>query len=536
MKRIRGTVVDVWEEDIYPGEVYVRGGRVVKVQRGEGGGRYLLPALVDAHIHIESSMLIPSRFASLSLPHGTVALVADPHEIANVLGLPGVLWMMMDSSATPQKVFFTAPPCVPASAHESSGAVLTPEDIKELLSDPRVVALGEVMDVKGVLEGTPELMEKIRLAKKAGKPVDGHAPGLTGEALRRYFSLGISSDHECTTFEEVKERAAMGVLLLLRGGSASKSLDLLSAGGRRALCTDDLSAPDLSRGHMDRLLKEAVEWGADPLEAVEMASRIPAEHYRLPVGLLRPADPADVVVVRDLKDFEVEAVFVDGRVVARGGEALFELPPYLPANNFYAAPFPTTEFIHPVRGPAEVRVIRMRPDNLYTDEMSVELKEGQSLPDPSRDILLALCMDRYGTGKYSTAPLKGTGLKEGAVALTISHDSHNIIALGADLNDLAAALRRVIEMKGGVAISRGGRVLSLRLEVAGLMTGEEPHLVAERIREMERELKDMGMMLTSPLSQLSFLSLTVIPKLRLTPAGVFDVERGAYVEAVRTSL
>ena len=529
--RLRGEVVDVVRGEVYPGEVRVEGGRiagVVELERGEG--RYILPGLVDAHIHIESSMLVPSRFAEAAVPHGTVGVVADPHEIANVMGMEGVRYMLRDASKVPLKYRFTAPSCVPATEFETSGARLGVREVEELLRMREVVALGELMDFVGVLERRREVMEKIEAARRLGKPVDGHAPGLRGEALRRYVEAGITTDHECTSAEEAEEKAEAGMRVMLREGSAARNLGELAGvarpGRRCFLVSDDLEAGELvERGHVNRLLRRAVEEGIDEVEAVRMASLYPVEHYSLDVGLLREGDPADVVVVDNLRSFRCTACYIDGRLVAEHGRALFRAAPEPCRGSVRAEPRKAEHFRVEVRG--RVRVITVREGDITTGEEVVEV---ESIPAPEADVLKLVVVERYGGGRLGVGAVRGFGLERGAIASSIAHDSHNIIGVGAENEALARAVNEVIGMQGGIAVTDGERVVSLPLPVAGLMSTCTAVEVAERLREVHAFARRLGCRLRSPLVSLSFLALPVIPRLRLTDRGLFDAERFEFTE------
>lgn len=531
---LRGNVVDVERGEVYPGEVAVEAGRIKEVRRCRGSfSRYLLPALVDAHIHIESSMLTPSRFAEVAVAQGTVAVVADPHEIANVLGTAGVEYMLRDASQVPLKFYFTAPSCVPAAPFESAGARLGAEEVAALLARDEVVALGEVMNFPGVVAGEPEVMAKIEAAKRLGKPVDGHCPGLRGEALRRYVEAGITTEHECTSLEEAVEKAGLGMKIMLREGSSAKNLKALAQfRGEAFLVSDDLHAGDLLRGHVNHLLRRAVEEGIDELEAVRMVSLYPAQHYRLDVGLLRPGDPADVVIVSDLRSFSCVECYIDGTLVARNGRALFEASPPEGENTVRASPKSPEDFrVRASKAGPRVRVIVLIPGEIVTGEEVVELPGREIEAVPERDILKLAVVERYGSERMGIALVKGLGMRRGAIASSIAHDSHNIIAAGASDRDLAVAVNCVIRMQGGIAVVAGGEVLaSLALPVAGLMSPLPAVEVASRLERVNASAKELGCRLEAPVMALSFLALPVIPKLKLTSQGLFDAERFEFVE------
>jgi len=526
--------VDVERGEVYPGEVVFEAGRIKEVRRRRASySRYLLPALVDAHIHIESSMLTPSRFAEVAVAHGTVAVVADPHEIANVLGVAGVEYMLRDASQVPLKFYFTAPSCVPAAPFESAGARLGAEEVAALLARDEVVALGEVMNFPGVVAGEPEVMAKLSAARRLGKPIDGHCPGLRGEALRRYVEAGISTEHECTSLEEAEEKAELGMKIMLREGSSARNLKALARfRGEAFLVSDDLHASDLLRGHVNRLLRRAVEEGIDELEAVRMVSLYPARHYRLNVGLLRPGDPADVVVVSDLRSFSCEECYIEGKLVARRGRTLFEASPPEGENTVRASLKSPEDFrVRAKKARPKVRVMVLIPGEIVTREEVVELPGREIEAVPERDILKLAVVERYGGERVGVALVKGFGMRRGAIAASIAHDSHNIIAVGAGDEELAEAVNQVIRMHGGIAVVAGGEVrASLALPIAGLMSPLSAGEVAAALERVNSAARELGCSLEAPVMALSFLALPVIPKLKLTPRGLFDAERFEFVE------
>ncbi len=529
---LRGNIVDVEKGEIYPGEVVFEGGVVREVREAKGDfSCYILPGLIDAHIHIESSLLVPSRFAEAAVAHGTVAVVADPHEIANVLGIAGIDYMIHDSKRVPLKFYFTAPSCVPATPFETSGAKLGAEEVASLLAREEIVALGEVMNYPGVASRNPGAMAKIEAARRLGKPVDGHCPGLRGEALRSYVSAGISTDHECTTLEEAEEKSKLGMKIMIREGSTAKNLRALARlKGEAFLVSDDIHAEDLLRGHVNHLLKRAVEEGIDEIEAIRRVSLYPANHYRLDVGMLREGDPADMVVVQDLKDFSCLECYIDGVKVAAWGKSLFRASP-LKGENTVKASFKKPEHFKIHTEKSKVRVIKLVPGELITEVEIVEVPPGEIKPMPERDILKLAVVERYGGNRIATALIRGFGLKKGALASSIAHDSHNIIAVGAEDSDLAEAVNQVIRMHGGITVVAGGEVLaSLSLPIAGLMSLEPAQKVAEAMHKLNQAARSLGCNLEAPFMALSFLALPVIPKLKLTDRGLFDVERFEFVE------
>ncbi len=527
---IEGNVVDVATGRIFPGRIAHRNGRITKVERVDGTySGFLLPGFLDAHIHIDSSLLCPSRFAEAVVPHGTTAVITDPHEIANVCGLAGISWMRADAATVPLRVFFTVPSCVPATRFESAGASLGPGDVETLLRENDVVALGEVMDYAGAVGGDPVVREKIRAAKRAGKPIDGHCPRLSGKELRAYAALGISTDHECTSAEEALEKHSLGMRILVREGSAAKNLASLSSFAKDHeffLVSDDMQAVDLALGHLDRSLARAVSLGFDPIHAVRSVTIAPARHYGLPLGAIAAGRMADIVKVRDLSGFAVEEVYIGGSPAATNGKPLFSSNP---------APFPAA-FPVPFRNPADfavpspslraaVRVIDLIPDEIVTGSGTalLETEGGRVRSDPRGDILHVSVVNRYRDGPVATAFVRGFGLTNGAMASSVSHDSHNVVVVGADAEDMAAAANAVIRNSGGLCFAAGGTSRILPLEVAGLMSTATPEEVCARLSLLHAKIREAGCRVSRPFMAMSFLTLLVVPDLKIGSGGLFDV-------------
>ena len=536
---IEGNVVDVLSGEIFPGKVFHENGVITGVAPSAGTrSGYLLPGFLDAHIHIDSSLLCPSRFAEAVVPHGTTAVVTDPHEIANVLGTGGIAYMRRDAATAPLRVFFTAPSCVPATAFETSGAFLGPSEVADLLAQEDVVALGEVMNFRGAIEGDPGVAAKIRAAKRAGKPVDGHCPMLTGEDLRKYAALGISTDHECTSAQEALEKHRLGLTIMVREGSAAKNLAALAPFAREhdfLLVSDDRIAGDLVEGHADANLARAVSLGIDPLHAVRSVTIRPSAHYRLPLGAIAPGRMADLVRVRDLAGFSVEEVYIGGRLVAKEGRPLFSSAPApLPA------PFPVPErrsadFSVPAAGrSAAVRVIRLIRDEIVTGSETAVLRTagGRVVPDPRRDVLLVSVVNRYREEKVASGFVRGFGLRKGAIASSIAHDSHNVIVVGTGEEGMAEAANAIIRNAGGLCFAGDGSPLLLPLPVGGLMSTAAPREVADVLSRLCARAQEAGCLPDRPFLTMSFLSLLVIPSLKIGDRGLFDVEKFRFVDPV----
>ncbi|RMG41464.1 MAG: adenine deaminase [Candidatus Dadabacteria bacterium] len=533
---IEGQIVDPLAGRIFSGRVYVESGRIKRVSECKTESRkYITPGLVDAHVHVESSMLVPTEFARLAVIHGTVATVSDPHEIANVLGLAGVEFMLENARRTLFKFAFGAPSCVPATPFETSGAILDSADVRSLLERDDIYYLSEMMNYPGVLSGDPEVMAKIRAARDVGKPVDGHAPGLTGDDVLKYAGAGISTDHECFTKEEALSKIKAGMKILIREGSAARNfsalIELLDEYPDSIMfCSDDKHPDDLIAGHINSLLARAVAAGRDPLVALKAATVNPVQHYRLPVGLLREGDPADFVVFSDLEKFQVEQTFIDGICVAECGKALLEPVQCQTPNVMACSPLNTAD----IKVSAEsgtLRAIEVIDGELITNEIKVPaaIVNGEAVSDSGRDLLKLVVINRYRQEKPAVAFVKNFGLKKGALASTVAHDCHNIIAVGTNDNDIVSAVNGLIESGGGVSAAEGNRLDHLALPVAGLMSAEDGHTVAELYKKLDARAKELGSTLRAPFMSLSFLALLVIPKLKLGDRGLFDGESFEFV-------
>lgn len=536
---LRGKIVEVRSGSIFPGMIEFEDGKISRITRTEDAPDllFVVPGLIDAHIHIESSHLCPSRFAEAVVPHGTTAVVTDPHEIANVFGMDGVRYMIRDSKIAPLRIFFTAPSCVPATAFETSGAVLAHEEVSEILSWPEVVALGEMMNYPGAVSGDEEVLLKIGAAKKIGKPVDGHAPMLSGEDLERYAGRGITTDHECTGEEEAEEKSAAGMIVQIRQGSASKNLPALAGFAKEhpfMLVSDDRSAHDLLRGHIDHTLREAVRLGIDPMNVLRAVTIRPAIHYDLPGGWFEKGRAADFVLFRDLEGFEVTETWIAGQRVAKDGKPLFDVNPErldrrLPRIAKSAAEFEIGSSGRRVNA----RAICAIEGEIVTESSSVQLdvKNGVIAPDVENDVLRLAVINRYGEAPVANSFVIGFGLREGAIASTVAHDSHNCIVVGVETETMAETANMSLE-HGGFSVSGDGRSSRLELPIAGLMTDRPAEEVAEATDRLLAHAREIGCRLSSPFMTLSFMSLLVIPKLKLGDRGLFDVERFQFVEPV----
>lgn len=530
---ISGNIVDLVENAIYPGIIEISEGVITRIKK-ESGKHYdtfITPGLVDSHVHIESSMMVPSEFARLAVRHGTVASISDPHEIANVLGVPGVDYMVQNGKLVPFKFYFGAPSSVPATPFESSGASIGTEDVKELLRRDDIKYLSEMMNFPGVLNNDPEVMAKIAAATKSGKPVDGHAPGLTGEALKKYFKAGITTDHETLAREEAQEKLALGMKLLIREGSAAKDFDtfigfLDTYPEQCMFCSDDKHPDDLVAGHINVLVQRALASGLDRMKVLRCASLTPVQHYGLDAGLLQEGDAADFLEVDNLSDFNVLRTFIDGQLVAERGEARFPMVAAGIVNNFKQRSVGAAELVVRDEG-NNLKVIEALDGQLYTGRSteSPKVMGGNVVSDLERDILKIAVINRYQEAPPAIGFIRGFGIKGGAIAASIAHDSHNVIAVGAGDEDICAAINAVMAQRGGICTVKGSQELVLPLPVAGLMSDLDGKEVAALYTRIDRSAKDLGSSLTAPFMTLSFMALPVIPRLKMTDRGLFDVDR-----------
>lgn len=536
--RHRGKIVDLHHRRIYPGFIEVKDGKIATVRedRSVTEESYLCPGFVDAHVHIESSMLTPPEFARIAVIHGTVATVSDPHEIANVLGTEGVRYMQRLAAETPCKIHFGIPSCVPATNFETAGATMGADAIGELCADPTLLYLSEMMNFPGVVHRDPEVMKKIELAKKHGKRIDGHAPGLRGEDLKAYVSAGIETDHECFQIDEAREKIGLGQKILIREGSAAKNFKelwpLLNEHPEKCmLCSDDKHPDDLLEGHINSLCARAVAKGVQIFDVLRAACLNPVEHYGLRSGLMRPGDPADFVRLHDLTGFKVEETWIDGKCVARGGKSLLPRTKSPRANKFHASPKKPEDFAVPA-GAGEIRVIEAVDGQIVTgaSEAAAAVQGGFAVADPSRDLLKIAVVNRYEDKPPAVAFVHGVGLKRGAIASSVAHDCHNIVAVGASDADLARAVNLIIASEGGISVAAsGGKEQVLPLPVAGLMSDGYAEDAAEGYAELTREAKELGSKLHAPFMTLSFLALLVIPALKLSDLGLFDGTKFSFV-------
>ena len=535
---VSGRLVDLHDRSVRPATVHVRDGGIHRIDPAtDVPDRTLLPGFVDAHVHVESAMVPPSEFARAAVVHGTVATVSDPHEIANVLGVDGVAYMIEDGKQVPFHFAFGAPSCVPATPFETAGAELGPDAVAALLDRPDVPYLSEMMNVPGAINRDPDVMAKIEAAQARGKPVDGHAPGLRGEGVEQYAAAGIETDHECVAIEEAREKLDAGLKIAIREGSAAKNFDELiplmeEVPDRLLFCSDDKHPDALVQGHIDALARRAIDRGYDRFDVLRAACVHPVEHYDLDVGLLREGDPADFIVVDDLDTLTVRRTYVEGRLVAEDGQTHIERVPSDTPNRFAAGPVAPEAFRVPAEGP-QVRVVTAVDNQLVTGEDIVDtpVADGRAVADPERDLLKLAVVNRYADADPAVAFIRGFGLDAGALASSVAHDSHNVVAVGTSDAALADAVNAVIEKEGGISAVGGGEEHVLPLPIAGLMSDRPVQDVARRYTRLSRFAQDeLGSPMDAPFMTLSFMALLVIPQLKLSDQGLFDGDAFAFVD------
>lgn len=535
---IQGQFIDIPNRQIYPVSVSVEKGKIAQIEKIEPNSElpFLMPGFIDAHVHVESSMLVPSEFARLAVVHGTVATVSDPHEIANVCGMAGVEYMIENGKQVPFKFYFGAPSCVPATPFETAGGEINGENIENLMSRPEIHYLAEMMNWPGTVNRDPVVMEKIRISQKYGKPIDGHAPGLKGDLAAKYISAGPSTDHECFTAGEAEDKLKLGMKISIREGSAAKNfealIDLIDAYPEMIMfCSDDKHPDNLAISHINELAARAIAKGKDLFDVLQAACLTPISHYSLKVGQVRVSDPADFILVKDLKDFEVIATYIDGEKVAENGKTLISSIKNEIINNFETSLKNPEDFRLKASG-AKVRVIEALDGQLITPEIQGEIlvKNGFAESNPDKDVLKITVVNRYQNTAPAVAFIKNVGLKAGAIASSVGHDSHNIIAVGIDDESICKAVNLIINAKGGVSAVSEGKEEILPLPVGGIMSDADGYEVAEAYTRIDRMAKEMGSKLNSPYMTLSFMALLVIPDLKLSDKGLFNGQKFEFTD------
>ena len=536
--KLSGQIFDIEERMVFPGIIEISDGKIVSIEKTSEpvDDQYILPGFVDAHVHIESSMLVPTEFARMAVVHGTVATVSDPHEIGNVLGLAGVEFMIENGKQSNFKFYFGAPSCVPATTFETAGAVIDPDDVEYLLKKDEIKYLAEMMNWPGVLFKDEVVMKKLALAKKYGKVIDGHAPGLQGEQARDYIAEGISTDHECFTEAEAKGKLELGMKVQIREGSAAKNYEALIGllpeyYENMMFCSDDKHPDSLEEGHLNQLVKRSLANGYDLFNILQMACINPVKHYKLDVGLLKKDDPADFIVIDNPKDFNILQTWINGEMVAENGESKLKYIPSEHPNNFNTS-LKTAEQFQVKNNTDKISVIEVLDGELITNRLDLNAKivDGLNVSDLDKDILKITVINRYQEAEPAVAFIKNFGLKKGAIASSVGHDSHNIICVGVDDESITKAVNLIIESKGGICGVYEDQQRIIPLPVAGLMTDADGYQVSKDYTALDQMVKrEMGSTLTSPFMSLSFMALLVIPALKLSDLGLFDGEKFEFV-------
>jgi len=529
--KITGQLVDIHNRDIYPATLTFLNGKISYVERIDSAPKiYILPGLTDAHIHIESSMVTPGAFAMTAVKHGTCNVICDPHEIANVLGMQGVEFMIKDAEKVPLNFFFGAPSCVPATVFESNGAIINHQMIGQLLRRTEIKYMSEMMNFPGVIYDDPEVLKKIACAKEVGKPIDGHAPGLRGESLKKYVAAGITTDHECSSIDEALEKISLGMKILIREGSAAKNLnalkDLFNSNPEMVmLCSDDLHPEMLQRRHINKLIGGLISEGFNVFDVIRSATINPSVHYGLAAGLLRKGDKADFILVDSLDKMNVIETWIKGEKVFSEGKILFGYNPPSAINSFNCRPLTESDILIKNRK-KEIRVIVANEGELFTGEAHYSSGESEFIaPDTTNDVLKIVVKDRYKDLPAAVGFIKGFGLKGGAFASSIAHDSHNIISVGTNDRDIVNSINEIVRMKGGLSVCSGDKIQSLRLDIGGIMTTRSCEAIAADYDSLNKLTESMGCSMKAPFMTLSFMALLVIPDLKIGDQGLFDVNK-----------
>jgi len=537
ISNISGNIVDVVKRKIYPGSIEISGGRIARiVEEHTNYSTYLIPGFIDSHVHVESSMLAPSEFARVAVIHGTVGSVCDPHEIANVMGIDGIRYMITDGNSVPFKFYWGASSCVPATPFETAGARIDTDEVQALLKIDNVRCLSEMMNFPGVLGDDPTVMAKIDLAKLHKKVIDGHAPGLKGRDLEKYISSGISTDHECFSKSEALEKIRFGMKIQIREGSAAKNFDALIPIAKKhpntcMFCSDDKHPEDLVVGHINAMVKKAIHYGVDTIDVLRMASLNPIRHYGLDVGLLQIGDPADFLVIDNLRDLTILKTFINGRLVAKDGKTLIKESSKRIVNNFNTTEKEVNDFAIKNQN-RNIHIIEAIDGELITNKILDKAKviNNYIVSDTRRDILKIVVINRYKDLSPSIGFVKNFGLKKGAIGSSIAHDSHNIISVGVNDIDICRAVNIIIKNRGGLSAVGGETEKVLPLPIAGIMSDLNYLEVSKKYIEMDRFVKELGSQLKAPFMTLSFMALLVIPEIKLSDKGLFDVSKFEFMD------
>ena len=533
--QVTGNIVDVVNSRIFKGTVFVENGKIIDINPVPVPvpvpDSIIMPGFIDSHVHIESSLLVPTEFARLVVSHGTVASVSDPHEIANVLGVDGVRYMVEVGKKSPLKFYFGAPSCVPATTFETAGAIVNSDDIEQLLSSDDIKYLGEMMNYPGVIYDDNEVVKKLESARRHNKPIDGHAPLLSGNELKKYCAAGITTDHECSSLDEAREKINLGMKIQIREGSAAKNFNTLieiikEHPDNVMFCTDDAHPHELINGHINILVKKAIDLGYNILDVIKTATITPKQHYNLEVGMLQKNDPADFIIVDNFNDFNILKTYIDGELVAENGKSLLTSVPVDTINNFVAEKVAAHDFRVEDKG-KDINIIGVINGEIITEKLVGRAKsiDNNLVSDVENDILKIAVVNRYENKKPAVGFIKNFGLKRGALASSVAHDSHNIIIIGCDDESMAVATNMIIENKGGFAVCDNDIRTCLPLPVAGIMTNDDAFKVAEDYLKIKNLAKNLGSPLSDPFMTMGFMALLVIPKLKLSDKGLFDCEK-----------
>lgn len=534
---IKANLIDLTGREIYPAEVTIEKGKILSIKKiSETCDTYVLPGFVDAHVHVESSMLVPSEFARLAVTHGTVGTISDPHEIANVLGTAGVDYMIANARQVPFHFYFGAPSCVPATGFETAGAVIDADDIERLLAREEIVYLAEMMNFPGVLYKDEEVMKKLAAARQYGKPIDGHAPGLMGEEMKTYFDAGISTDHECFGYLEALEKLKHGVKVMIREGSAAKNFETLipllkDYPEQIMFCCDDKHPDNLIESHINEHVKRALAHGHDLFNVLRAASYNVIKHYKLPVGLLQTGDSGDFIEIDNLSDFNILKTYIKGELVAEKGTSFIQPVAAPVLNNFHCSQKMPEDF--KVKSESDrIRVIEVLDGQLVTNELYSEalIINGHAESNTEQDILKMAVVNRYSDQPIAKAFIKNVGLRSGAIASCVAHDCHNIVVVGTNDEDMCLAVNLIIGAKGGISLANGDERLVLELPIAGIMTNQPAEEVAAAYTNLDRRAKALGSTLRAPYMSLSFMALLVIPELKLSDKGLFNGKRFEFTD------
>lgn len=527
-----GQIVDIVNSRIFKGTVFVENGKIINIIEDDNNNeQIIMPGLVDSHIHIESSLLVPTEFARLAVTHGTVATVSDPHEIANVLGIDGVKYMIETSKKSPMKFYFGAPSCVPATSFETSGAILDSKAVDELLSMNDIKYLGEMMNYPGVIFNDNEVVKKIESAKRHNKPIDGHAPLLSGDDLIKYCKSGITTDHECSNLQEAREKIALGMMIQIREGSAAKNFNALiplieEAPEKIMFCSDDMHPHELINGHINILVKKSISLGYNILDIIKAATLTPVKHYNLEVGLLQKNDPADFIIIDNFNDFNILKTYIDGKLVAENNKSLIPETAVNAINNFEAEKVNSDDFKIFDKG-KNIKIINAISGEILTEKIIGRPKsiDNYLVSDIDNDILKIAVINRYEKKKIALGFIKNFGLKKGAIASSVAHDSHNIVVIGCSDEEMAHAANMIINTKGGLVAWSHDKNICVPLPIAGLMTNKDGKKIAADYQALVTLSKEFGSELNDPFMTMGFMSLLVIPKLKLSDKGLFDCEK-----------